>query len=161
MKNETSTEKTFWQQVVTLCKSPVSILTDKTKDNPLITILAIVFVLQPIISSGISLVKDTIEVKQTLDPNNRPVTKGELDIVNTKIDFIQQLIVTDMQNDAAAEQAKNNHKHLRSTPSVASTPVNGVSSDAKVDIRSKFSDLNKKLQMVQKTLDSQYKNAKK
>jgi hypothetical protein len=175
MANENTPNKTIWQQLGALFKNPISILSDKTKDSPLITILAIVFVLQPVMSTSVSLVKDMIEVKQSLDPGGRPVTKSELDIVNTKIDFIQQLIVTDMQKDAASEEARAHRRSpnvvmavppppavVVATPNVASTPPTVVSSDPKSEIRSKFSDLNKKLEMIQGTLDSQYiKNAKK
>lgn len=171
MPNETSPKPSIWQQVLKVVKNPISALSDKTKDSPLITIIAIVFVLQPVLSTGVDLIKGMIEVKEQLNPNNRPVTKGELDIVNSKIDFIQQLIVTDMQKDAAAEEdrRKYRHQHDNQVANTTPPPVNTmpVAPVATVpvkpdDIRSRFKELNKKLEVIQAPLDKKFvENAKK
>jgi hypothetical protein len=171
-------KKTFWQQAGSVLKNPIAILSDKTKDSPLVTILAIVFILQPVISSSVGLIKDMIEVKQSLDPGNRPVTKDELEIVNQKIDFIQKLIVTDMEKDAANADARS-RRHpaivaaapppaspptaaVVQQPSVASKPATGVDSKIVDTVGSTFRSLNKRLEIVQEHLDVQYmKNAAK
>lgn len=142
MQNEVIPKPSLWQQFIAVCKNPISTLSDKTKDSPLVTILAIVFILQPVISTTVDIVKAMVEVKQTLDPLTRPVTKAELDIVNAKIDFIQQLIVTNMQRDTSSKPNP-----------VITSPV--VKSPEKVV---PYVELQRKLNDVQTRLDLNYKS---
>lgn len=58
--------------------------------------------LQPVISTGIGIFHEFREVKHVMNPANRPVTEQELDIVNQKIDFMQQLIVEEVNNKKPA-----------------------------------------------------------
>lgn len=139
-------KRSWWQAIVDACSSPMDALTHITKQSPLVAILAVVFVLQPVISTAIDLVKELVEVRQTLDPSTRPITKAELDIVNTKIDFIQSLIVTDMQNDAKAAEERREHWHS-SQPPVDQTRDKVVP----------YVALQKKLTDVQSKLDKDYK----
>lgn len=172
MADEPTPKLSIWRQFLKVVKNPISVLSDKTKDSPLITIMAIVFILQPIITTGIELVKGMVEVRDQLKPGNRPITKNELEIVNSKIDFLQQLIVTDMQRDAAAEEERHGSRHRRddgtSTPpaTVAAVPPPATSPPsvkAEVDdARSRFRDLNKRLETIQAPLDKQFiENSKK
>lgn len=147
MEDLPTPKKTLWQQVMDTVTSPMAALSHITKESPLIAILAIVFVFQPVISTGIDLVKELVEVRQTLDPSKRPVSKSELDIVNAKIDFIQSLIVTDMQNDAKAAEERREHWHASQPMAVDKTPEKVVP----------YVELQKKLSAVQSKLDKDYK----
>lgn len=134
----TTQNKSFWATIVEAIGNPFTYITTWTKKSPLITILAVVFLVQPVISTGISIISEWRSVKQQLNPSTRPVTKGELDLVNAKIDFLQKLIVTDMQQDVATAHSVAK-AHDKVVPYV---------------------ELQKKLTDVQSKLDKDYKDVK-
>lgn len=75
-----------------------------TGHGPAMTVCAILLVAQPVIQTTIEVVQELIAVKQDLDPSTRPVTKAELDIVNQKIDYNNQLILAAI----ARQQSRSN-----------------------------------------------------
>ncbi len=91
---EQAPKRSVWSKIGNAVTSPASAISNATKNSPLITLVAIMLVVQPVIQTGIELVKGLIQVKHDLDPSTRPVTKEELDIVNQKIDFNNELIIT-------------------------------------------------------------------
>lgn len=102
MVNENSTQdpntkKSLWGTILQVITSPVDFLQHWSKKSPLLTVIAVVFLLQPVISTSIDVIDEWRTVKENLNPGKRPVTKDELDIVNQKIDFLQQLLVTQVQ----------------------------------------------------------------
>lgn len=133
----TTPSKGKWATIVEAVGNPFTFLTTWTKKSPLLSILAVVFLVQPVISTVISFVSEWRSVKEQLDPSKRPVSKAELDLVNTKIDFLQTLIVEDMKNDAKVEHPG----------SVDQTPTKVVP----------YVELQKKLTDVQQKLDKDFK----
>ncbi len=125
MEEQIPPPKGFWSNVGNIVSSPVAAISKMTKESPAMTLIAILLVVQPIVQTGIDLVKGLIEFKQDLDPKSRPSTRAELDIVNAKIDFLQQLIVNDMKNDA--ERETNRHRHI--SPPVDNTQPKPVDFD--------------------------------
>ena len=80
---------------------------DWLKKSPITLILAVVFVLQPIISFILGLVQDYTFLKQKVDPGTRPVTVKELRLVDQKIDALEQMIQDDMKKDDAILKRPN------------------------------------------------------
>ncbi len=137
---EQTPKKSWWKRFSDVVTSPASALSDATKHSPLITLFAIMLIVQPLIQTGIELIKEVASVKRELDPANRPITKAELDIVNQKIDFNNQLIL-------ATIQGKGVHKQVdKSTTTADSNEYHGLQS---------------RLDGVQKKLDADFKSAKK
>lgn len=90
---EETQKKTIWQSISDAVRNPASILSGASK-SPIITGLAIVFLVQPIVMTGLSLFREWRSVQQVMSPESRPVTKAEFQILNEKVDFItQQLII--------------------------------------------------------------------
>lgn len=134
MTDETTPKLTLWQQFLAACQSPLTALKNKSKESPIVTIIAIAFLAQPVFSTGVTIVQGIVSVRQQFDPNQRPVTKGELDLVNQKIDFVQKLIEQDMANDQSIK------------PVVVTVP---------------YHQLQNQLTTVQKKLDTKYEASKK
>lgn len=147
MEEETP-KKSYWKRFTETISSPASALSDATKHSPVITIFAILLIIQPVIQTGIEFVKGLAEVKQNLNPQTRPVTKAELDLVNQKIDFNNQLILADIQADKDKEKSLNAHPR-------------GVDKDGRVLDGKRYRALQDKLAGVQKNLDSDYSGHKK
>ncbi len=131
--------RSFWTKVSSAVSSPLVAISDATKKSPAVTLIAILLVVQPVVQTCIDLVKGLAEVKHDLDPSTRPVTKAELDIVNQKIDFNNQLIL-------AGIRAKATPKVDKSSTSADNHP---------------YSNLQQNLTDVQKKLDADYKGQKK
>ncbi len=146
-------KKSRWKTIIEAVSSPMDFLQHWSSKSPLLTVLAVVFLLQPVISTTIDLIDEWRSVKQDLDPNMRPVTKAELDIVNKKVDFVQQLIVTEMNN-------RHQHESTHDAQSHAPTPVQPVNPDV-VAPTQKLHDLQSQLDTVQKKLDSDFVKQKK
>jgi hypothetical protein len=89
---ETSPKKSFLHHLVDAVKNPSTILTGATK-SPWLAAIAVVFLLQPLISTTIDLFREYRNVKQSLDPSTRPVTKAELVLINEKIDLIYNKLI--------------------------------------------------------------------
>ena len=87
--------------------------------------------------TGIELVKGLAEVKQDLDPSTRPITKAELDLVNDKIDYLQQLILAEIHNNQHNLGVDQSH---------------GLVED------SKYKGFQNKLMGIQKKLDTDYQH---
>ena len=129
--------------------------------SPLLTVLAVVFLLQPVISTTVDLIDEWRSVKQDMDPGARPVTKNELDIVNKKIDFLQDLILEEMdkQPKPAAKVAKvvpTLHQHIQLVDQPTNSPVEPPSPllDNRKDALKGLQD---QLSTVQKQLDDAWK----
>lgn len=156
MDQNTSTQdpekKSRWKAFLEVISSPMDFLQHWSKKSPLLTILAVVFLLQPVISTSIDLIDEWRSVKQDMDPGKRPVTKDELDIVNKKIDFLQQLIVAEVNS---------RHDHTHDGAHHPPTPVAVVPPPAVADApTSKLHDLQEQLDTVQKKLDSDFMKQK-
>lgn len=136
---EQAPKKPWYKRFADTVSSPASALSDATKHSPLITLFAIMLIVQPVIQTGIELIKEFAQVKRELDPASRPVTKAELEIVNQKIDFNNQLIL-------AGIRAKATPKVDKSSTSADNHP---------------YSNLQQNLTDVQKKLDADYKGQKK
>lgn len=132
-------KKPWYKRFADTVSSPATALSDATKHSPLITLFAIMLIVQPVIQTGIELIKEFAQVKRELDPASRPVTKAELDIVNQKIDFNNQLILAQISG-------KKPTKVDKSTTTADS---------------SAYSNLQQNLTDVQKHLDADYKGQKK
>jgi len=130
---EQTPKKSRWKRFSDAITSPASALSDATKHSPLITLFAIMLIVQPLIQTGIELIKEVASVKRELDPATRPITRAELDIVNQKIDFLQQLIVADVKGDA------NRHHHV--APPVDNTQPKPVDFDT---LKKTFADVEHK-----------------
>jgi hypothetical protein len=136
-----TTIQSLWNKVMTLASNPWVII-EATKKSPLALVLAVVFVVQPILSFGFSILDDIVFVKQKLDPTLRPVTVGELRLLNQKIDALEAMIekdratdkriLRDMSNEVAADAAP--------TPNIAA-----------------FKKAQDDLDVLQNTLDQKYK----
>lgn len=61
--------------------------------SPLTVVAAVVFVIQPILSSAIGLVGDYTWVRQRIDPSQRPVTAAEFKLLNDQVDAIQASLI--------------------------------------------------------------------
>lgn len=95
-------KKPFWKAFFEAIQSPYNFITHLSTKSPLLTALAVVFLLQPIVSTGVSIVE---EWRTVVNPLERPIKREEFDLLTKRVDFLQQLIVQDMQNDLA-EHAK-------------------------------------------------------
>lgn len=131
-------DKSRWQSILDAMSSPIDFLHNWTSKSPLLTVLAVVFLVQPVISTGIDLINELRHVKHATNPLNRPVTEQELDIVNQKINFLQQLIIADLTGKRSAQQTR--------ASDVISTATKPQS----------WQQLQKKLDTVQKQLDNTY-----
>lgn len=140
--------KGIWSKIGAVVSSPGAAISKVTKESPAMVLIAILLVVQPIVQTGIELVRGLIEFRQELDPASRPVTKAELDIVNEKIDFNNKLILADIQADKEKALA---FAHGRAAPQPP--PPLG---DKPVD--QQYSDLQNKLSKVQKNLDDNYRH---
>ena len=140
---EQTPKKSRWKRFSDAITSPASALSDATKHSPLITLFAIMLIVQPLIQTGIELIKEVASVKRELDPATRPITRAELDIVNQKIDFLQQLIVADVKGDAEHEGNRRHHV----SPPVDNTQPKPVD----------FDTLKKTLADVEHKADEDYK----
>src|SRR5271167_337611 len=150
--------KGVWKRISSVVSSPLTSVSKMTKESPAMILIAILLVVQPIVQTGIELVKGLIEFKQDLDPNNRPVTKAELDVINSKIDFLEKLVLADTKadHDRLDEQNKwlNSHKH----PGIANTPpVNAPPANAAPPLPADFDDLSKKLADVEHHADEDFR----
>ena len=143
MADETPTPKSFWGKVGAVFSSPATALSNITKESPAMVLIAILLVVQPVVQTGIELIKEVAEVKQDLDPATRPVTKAELDIVNQKIDFNNQLILADIEADKEKALAFAHR---------------GVDNQGKPLDHQNYQALQDKLSNVQKKLDTDYQH---
>lgn len=130
------------QQLLSAIRSPMAAVKNASKENPFVSIIAIVLIAQPIVSAGTNLVQELMAVHTALDVDDRPVTERELNIVNSKIDFLQNLVVQDMQGD---REIINGAKAHENSGSVAS-PSNEQS----------YEQLKQKLDQVQQKLNATY-----
>lgn len=146
--------KGFWSKIGSAVTSPGVAISKATKESPAMVLIAILLVVQPIVQTGIELIRGLIEFRQELDPATRPVTKAELDIVNQKIDFNNSLILADIQADKEKALAFAQHRKANIDGPVA-PPSDKPSSDK--PISQQYKDLQDKLTTVQKHLDSDYK----
>lgn len=144
-------KKSRWKTIIEAISSPMDFLQHWSSKSPLLTVLAVVFLLQPVISTSIDLIDEWRSVKTDLDPQKRPVTKAELDIVNQKVDFVQQLIVTEMNN-------RHTHENISVKPHI-STPEPASTPDVVVPTQ-KLQALQSQLDNVQKKLDNDYAKQK-
>lgn len=142
-----SPKQSIWSKLGSFFSSPASALSDASKHSPVLTVLAIMFVIQPVVQTGIELIKEVVEVRQDLDPATRPITKAELDLVNQKIDFNNQLILADINADKEKALAFANHRGVDK----ANEPLDHQTYDA----------LQQKLTTVQQNLDDKFKARKK
>lgn len=147
-KQDPKEKKSRWKTIVEAISSPMDFLQHWSSKSPLLTVLAVVFLLQPVISTAIDLIDEWRNVKQDMDPSNRPVTKAELDIVNKKVDFVQQLIVTEMNN-------RHEHESTHDAKTHAPTPVPASNPDV-VAPTQKLKALQSQLDTVQKKLDTDF-----
>ena len=69
------------------------------RKSPLTLVLAVVFVVQPVVSTGFDLIGDISFLRQKLDPSTRPVTKAEFDLLNAKVDTLQSSLNEDIKKD--------------------------------------------------------------
>jgi hypothetical protein len=138
--------KGFWSKVGSVVTSPGAAFSKATKESPAMVLIAILLVVQPVVQTGIELVRGLIEFKQDLDPATRPVTKAELDIVNEKIDFNNKLILADIQADKEKALAFAHGK-----PQPIPAPINKP-------VDEQYKELQDKLTTVQKHLDSDFKH---
>lgn len=134
---ENSSPKSFWDKIGAVLTSPATALSNATRESPAVVLVAIVLVVQPIMQTGIELVKGLAEVKQDLDPSTRPITKAELDLVNDKIDYLQQLILAEIHNNQHNLGVDQSH---------------GLVED------SKYKGFQNKLMGIQKKLDTDYQH---
>ncbi len=146
MSDETPTPTTFWGKVGAVLSSPATALSNMTKNSPAMTLIAILLVIQPAVQTGIDLLKSLAEVKHDLNPETRPVTKAELDLVNQKIDFNNQLILADIQADKEKALA---FRHRSVDPKREKDDDRG------------YQQLQDKLTAIQKHLDSNFEKGKK
>jgi len=91
-------KKPFWKSLFEAIQKPYQFLTNLSSQNPLLAIIAIVFLLQPIVFVGITFF-DTIH--KAIHPMDRPITRKEFSLLERRVDFLQFLIVQDMRNDIA------------------------------------------------------------
>lgn len=123
------------------------------KQSPIIVILAVVFFVEPFVSFMFSVVDDVVAVKQRFDPSLRPVTEGELTIVNSKINLIQQELVTKTQQETGHKVLNANR--VSSHAVVGATPADTVNKNVVP-----FQQLQDNLNDVQQKLDAQYQKQK-
>lgn len=148
LKQDPKEKKSIWKTIVEAISSPMDFLQHWSSKSPLLTVLAVVFLLQPVISTAIDLIGEWRSVKQDMDPETRSVTKAELEIVNKKVDFVQQLIVTEMNNRHVHESTHDAKPH-------APVPVALPNSDV-VAPTQKLKALQSQLDTVQKKLDTDF-----
>jgi len=132
-------DKGIWNKTREIVSSPVSAISKMTKESPAMVLIAILLVVQPVVQTGIDLVRSFIEFKQDLDPNTRPVTKAELDVINSKIDFLEKLVLADTADDRKLLNSQLKRSTAKS-----------------VD----YDSLKKKLDDVEKKADEDYKEHK-
>lgn len=95
-------KKPFWTSFMEAVQSPYEYITHWTSKSPLLTILAVVFLLQPIISTCIDVVHTW---KQIANPKERPISKEEFDLLNQRVAFLQGVVVAHMNQDAVLNRA--------------------------------------------------------
>ncbi len=91
-------KKPFWKSFFEAIQKPYQFLTTLSSQNPLLAILAIVFLLQPVVLTGFDFIST---IHQTIHPMERPITRKEFSLLEKRVDFLQFLIVQDMRNDIA------------------------------------------------------------
>ncbi len=143
--------KGMWQRIGTVVSSPLTSVTKMTKESPAMVLIAILLVVQPIVQTGIELVKGLIEFKQDLDPNNRPVTKAELDVINSKIDFLEELVLTDTKEDRERLNRQDTWMDKKKPKPVVVIPQPDVTPDTV------YNSLKQKLDDVTKKADANFK----
>jgi hypothetical protein len=88
-----------WMQTVVHWIAEKWVQIYSVRKSPLALVLTIVFIVQPIASTVFSFVDDVAFVRQKLDPSQRPVTKAEFDLLNAKIDTLQDMMKDDIKKD--------------------------------------------------------------
>jgi len=151
--------KGIWNKTREIVSSPVTAITKLTKESPAMVLIAILLIVQPIVQTGLDLMRSFIEFRQDLDPNNRPVTKAELDVINSKIDFLEKLVLANTQADQERLNRQDVWMDSRkkgaipaplptpSAPPVVVAPPPNIGYDS----------LNKKLNDVSKKADEEFK----
>jgi hypothetical protein len=61
--------------------------------SPLAVVIAIVFIIDPVVSGTIGIIGDYTWVRQKLDPSQRPVTAAEFKLLDDQVDAIQASLV--------------------------------------------------------------------
>lgn len=103
-----------------LVSNPWSII-DATKKSPLALVLAVVFVIHPIVSLVFGFIGDVTFLKQELDPTLRPVTVAELNLINQKIDSLEAMIEQDRKTDEKILAKSAEHPNIKSFKQAQST----------------------------------------
>ena len=82
-----------WTRTKSLMSNPWGTIKEAHNKSPITVLLAVVFLLQPIVSLAISIVGDYTWVRQKLDPNLRPVTVSEFQLLDQQVDAVQATLV--------------------------------------------------------------------
>ena len=155
--------KGIWSKVGSVVSSPLTSVSKMTKESPAMVLIAILLVVQPIVQTGIELVKGFVEFRQDLDPNSRPVTKAELDVINSKIDFLEKLVLEDTRADQERLNRQDTWMDSRKKGAVPAPiplptpPAPPPTPAPTVD----YNSLNKKLAEAEQKADDSFKRAQK
>lgn len=95
----------LWLSIMSLMSDPWTAF-HKARKSPLVIVLAVVFVVQPLVDFGISVVSDYSYVQEKINPGLRPITEEEFNLLNIKVNAVHDEVEQVERKMAIAEGKK-------------------------------------------------------
>lgn len=121
----------------------------KQVNNPWIAALAVFMLIQPVVATSIDLVHGYLTVKEELNPSERPIMRGEFDLLNQ--------LITERNNETKKDIERLDKKIEKLTDQLLGIETPPITEEPRNPNESNESAIKEKLKKLQEQNDEQYK----